>query len=149
VAGNPDNALTTHPLSASGQEILLHAGRVVPLPRGGPDELCCPPALLNLGVRGGTITARHGDGLFVSASEAGRSRWTLGSHVAVNFGQGPPRSRRYAHPRPDRVATISVLLGQLAIVLALTCLAGPLAAAMPARHAARLRIPRAISEQAA
>jgi putative ABC transport system permease protein len=50
------------------------------------------PALMNLGVRGGTITALHGDGLVVSASEAARHGWTTGSHVAVNFGQGPPRS---------------------------------------------------------
>jgi putative ABC transport system permease protein len=44
------------------------------------------------------------------------------------------------------VATIQVPLGQLAAVLALTCLAGLLAAALPARYAARLPILRAISE---
>jgi putative ABC transport system permease protein len=50
------------------------------------------PVLMNFGVRSGAIAALHGDGLFVSASEAGRHGWTIGSHVTINFDQGPPRS---------------------------------------------------------
>jgi putative ABC transport system permease protein len=44
------------------------------------------------------------------------------------------------------VATIQVPAGQLAAVLAVTCLAGLLAAAIPARHAGRVPILQAISE---
>jgi putative ABC transport system permease protein len=44
------------------------------------------------------------------------------------------------------VATIQIPLGQLAAVLALTCLAGLLAAVMPARHTARVAILEATSE---
>jgi len=50
------------------------------------------PLLIDFGVPGATIAALRGDRLLVSAGEAGRHGWVVGSHVTINFGQGPPRS---------------------------------------------------------
>jgi putative ABC transport system permease protein len=59
-------------------------------------------ALVDFGVRSGSITALHGGGLLVSASEAGRHGWTIGSHVTVDFGQRSPRSLTVAGIFTDR-----------------------------------------------
>jgi putative ABC transport system permease protein len=50
------------------------------------------PLLLSFGIRSGTLAALHGNQLLVSASQAGRHGWTIGSRVPVDFGQGLPRT---------------------------------------------------------
>ncbi|HKD87247.1 MAG TPA: ABC transporter permease [Streptosporangiaceae bacterium] len=47
------------------------------------------PYLINIGVRSGDLSTLHGQRLFVFAGEAAAHGWAVGSHVTVDFGQGP------------------------------------------------------------
>jgi putative ABC transport system permease protein len=59
-------------------------------------------ALVDFGVRTGSLTALHGNGLFVSTLQAARHGWHTGSPVTINFGQGPPRTLHVAGTFADK-----------------------------------------------
>jgi putative ABC transport system permease protein len=59
-------------------------------------------ALLDFGVRSGSLAALHGNALSVSTVLAARHGWHIGSTVPVDFGQGPPRTFRIAGTFADK-----------------------------------------------
>jgi putative ABC transport system permease protein len=48
--------------------------------------------LIGFGARTGSLAGLHGNGLFVSAIQAARHGWHIGSPVIIGFGQGPART---------------------------------------------------------
>lgn len=59
-------------------------------------------ALVNFGVRTGSLATLRGDALFVSAVQAARHGWRTGSPVTVSFGQGPSRTLHMAGTFTDK-----------------------------------------------
>src|SRR6266542_3703274 len=59
-------------------------------------------ALMNFGVRTGSLATLRGNAVFASALQAARHGWHTGSPITINFGQGPPRTLRVAGTFTDK-----------------------------------------------
>ena len=59
-------------------------------------------ALVNFGVRTGSLATLRGNAVFASALQAARHGWHTGSPITINFGQGPPRTLRVAGTFTDK-----------------------------------------------
>jgi putative ABC transport system permease protein len=59
-------------------------------------------ALVNFGVRTGSLATLRGNAVFVSALQAARHGWHTGSPITINFGQAPPSTLRVAGTFTDK-----------------------------------------------
>ena len=59
-------------------------------------------ALVNFGVRSGSLATLRGGALFVSTLQAARHGWRTGSPITVRFGQGPPQTLHVAGTFADK-----------------------------------------------
>jgi len=59
-------------------------------------------ALVNFGVRTGSLATLRGNAVFASTLQASRHGWHIGSPVTINSGQGPPSTLRVAGTFTDK-----------------------------------------------